>query len=288
VPSLDDALVEQLLEPVHVPFRALFADGRLAAIVDGSAATDDIDAFEDRVAVALAAVAGATGTAGDPIAVAVEIRADVVAALTDGTAPPDAGTDARAADAEALTRQDRATLLLYLVLSRSGALAPGADVAATSLAWYDELRLAPVIEDGLRSAGLVDAAVASAVAKDVRGLLALPRPSGLGGRGRHRELRLLDRWLASEPIRVAVGVTTWDGEEWLDRDRFASWLSWAQRLDTIETGAPADPAHTSRLLAAAEAAGYRVDRLRAALSESDPAVRSPSRSRRATRPRGES
>ncbi len=286
VPSLDDALVEQLLEPVHAPVRELLRGEALAAIIEGSAGSADIDSLEAHLAAVLTAVASATGVEGEPIAVAAEIRRDVVGALTGGAAPTNAAPADGPAAAEPLTRQDRATLLLYLVLSRLGALAPGADVAATSLAWYDELRLAPVMAGGLTSADLADAAVASAIAANVRGLLALPRPSGLGGRGRHRELRLLERWLASEPIRVALGVTTRDGEEWLDRDRFASWLSWAQRLDTIQTGAPADPARTSRLLAAAEAAGYRVDRLRAALSESRPAARSRSTSRRATRPRG--
>ena len=130
-------------------------------------------------------------------------------------------------DAEPLTRDDRAALLLYLVLSRLGTLARAADVAATSLAWYDELRLAPVVADGLRIAGLDDGA-ASAIAGTVRALLALPRPSGLRGRGPQRELRLLERWLASEPIREAIGVNAWDGEEWLDGDRFAAVLAWAQ------------------------------------------------------------
>ena len=261
VPSLDDALVEQQLEPVHAPLRALFEGGHVAAIIEGSAGSADIDALEERVVALLAATAESTGVGGDPVAVAGEVR-DLVAEALLSPAEPDT------TDAEPLTRDDRAALLLYLVLSRLGALAPGADVAATSLAWYDELRLAPVVADGLRSAGLDDGA-ASAVAGTVRSLLALPRPSGLRGRGPQRELRLLERWLASEPIRDAIGVNAWDGEEWLDGDRFAALLAWAQRLDAIETGAPADTALATRLLAAAEAAGYRLSALREALAEPD-------------------
>jgi hypothetical protein len=151
-------------------------------------------------------------------------------------------------------------------------LAPGADMAATSLAWLDELRIAPVITEGLRSSGL-DQEAARSVAETVRVLLALPRPSGPRGRGRQRDLRLLEGWLAREPVRQALGVNTWDGAEWLDRDRLASLLAWAVRLDAIETGAPPDTALPDRLLAAAEEAGYRVDRLREALSE--PAPRPP-------------
>jgi hypothetical protein len=76
----------------------------------------------------------------------------------------------------------------------------------------------------------------------------------------------LDRWLAVEPVRVALGVHAVDDEEWLDRDRLVSLLAWSGRLDAIRSGSPPDMAFADRLLAAAEAAGYRVDRLRAALS----------------------
>jgi len=58
------------------------------------------------------------------------------------------------------------------VLSRIGELAPGADMAATSLAWYDELRMAPVIAAGFRSAG-VDEAASWWVADQVRVLLGI-------------------------------------------------------------------------------------------------------------------
>ncbi len=57
-----------------------------------------------------------------------------------------------------------------------------------------------------------------------------------------------------------MGVNTWEGTEWLDRDRFAALLAWAERLDALEGHAATGLAE--RLTAAAEAAGYRLDRLR--------------------------
>ncbi len=259
VPSLEGALLEQQLEPIHAPLRALFEGGHVAAFIDGFAGRGNVDVLEERLGRLLAAVAGATGVGGDPNAVAREIRDLVVDAFP---------STREAADTELLGRDDRAALLFYLALSRFGALATGADAAATSLAWYDELRLAPVVAAGLRSAGLDDTA-ASAVAGTVRALLALPRPSGLRGRGRQPELRLLERWLASQPIREAMGVHAWHGEEWLDRDRFASLLAWVWRLDAIETGTPAGPARRIRLLTAANEAGDRLDGVRSALAEPD-------------------
>jgi glycosidase len=251
VPSLDEALRELQLEPVHEPLRALFDDGHVAAVLDGSATDADLDALEDRLASLLAAVAAATGVSGDPIEVAARIREEAIVVYRDG--------------ADGLERADRAALLGWLALSRLGAIAPGADVAATSLAWYDELRLAPVVANGFRTAGLPEAE-AWTVADLVRVLLALPRPSAIRGRGRAVDLRLIERWLAIGPVRAAMGVNTWEGVEWLDRDRFASLLQWAVRLDAIESGRKPDAARVRRLSAAAETAGYRVDALLAELA----------------------
>ena len=132
-------------------------------------------------------------------------------------------------------RLDRATLLAWLALSRIGALAPGADVRATSLAWYDDLRLAPALVAGLHGTGF-DEGEAWAIAEQVRVLLALPRPSTIGRPVRTADARLLEAWLANDIVRVAIGVNHWEGVEYIDRDRFAATLRWAIRLDAIEAG----------------------------------------------------
>jgi hypothetical protein len=268
VPSLEAALVEHQLEPVHASLRALFAGRHVAAILAGSAdeaGEADLDALEARLREMLAAVAAATGVEGDPIATAALIREEAAAVFRDATSVGRGATVSGGAPGGPLTAEDRAALLGYLVLSRLGALAPGADIAATSRAWYDELRLAPTMEAGLRAAGL-DEGTARSATETVAALLALPRPSQIRGRGRARDLRLLDQWLAREPVRAALGVNTWEDTEWLDRDRLAALLAWAARLDALETGTPPYTATADRLLAAARTADYRVDRMRAALS----------------------
>ena len=256
VVSLDEALLELQLEPVHGPLRSLFEDGHVAAVLDQTAGDADLDVLEDRLAALLRAVATATSVSGDPVTTAARIRDEAAAAYGE--------------TAEGMSREDRAALLGWLVLSRLGELAPGADVAATSLAWYDELRMAPIVAAGFRSAGL-DEASSWSVADLVRVLLALPRPGTIRGRGRSADLRLLEAWLARDPIRAAMGVNTWEGTEWLDRDRFVTLLRWATRLDAIESGRDPDQRFVSRLGRAAEAAGYRVDELLATLSRPSPA-----------------
>ncbi|MGK2851962.1 MAG: alpha-amylase family glycosyl hydrolase, partial [Candidatus Limnocylindrales bacterium] len=284
VPSLESALRDQQLEPVHAPLRAVFEGGAVTAVLDGTATAADLAALDARLAAFLAAVAAATNVPGEAAPLASAIRERTMA----GFAAQGAGLD----------RADRAVLLGWLALSPMGSLAPGADVAATSAAWFDELRLAPLIASGFRGAGL-DEGAAWTASDRIRVLLSLPRPSTIRARGAVRDTRLMERWLARDVVRVAMGVNTWEGVEYLDRDRVVGLLDWAVRLDAIDAGdgAAADTATVKRLAAAIEAAGYRVDRLvgsgpsasTSAKGKPRTATRgggTPSRSRRPTRPPG--
>ncbi len=171
-------------------------------------------------------------------------------------------------------RRGRAALLGWLGFSRMGELADRHNVAATSRAWYDELQLPRAFAAGLREAGL-DEGDARAAADLVRVLLALPRPSLMRGPARTVDARLLDQLLGQDTVRAAMGVNIWEGVEYLDRDRFEGILGWAARLDAMEAGVPAradrparadTPAWLSRMAAAAETAGYRVEPLRRSLA----------------------
>jgi glycosidase len=270
VPSLEDALRELQLEPVHEPLVAIFRDGFAARIVEpGRASGADLDGLERRLAAFLDAVAGATGLsgatddAGDPV----ESQASPVAATVRARI---GRAFATAGPASTLEHEERGALLAWLLLARTGELAPGADVAATSRAWFDELQFAPVLARGLRDAGL-DEAAAWTVTDLVRVLLALPLPRSIGGPAKTLPARLVRAWLADDDIRTAMGVNTWEGVEWLDGDRFTALLAWAGRLDALD--APGgrrrtsrDPSAIERLAAAAKDAGYRVDAITTALA----------------------
>ena len=273
VPSLDDALRELQLEPVHGPFRAIFAGGLVGALLNGRATAAQLDELQRRYAAFLAALAVATGVGGDPAAVAASTRARTERAFGDSEPP--------------VARTDRAALLAWLALSGIGELATGADVAATSRAWYDELRLSGPLAAGLRDAGL-DEGEAWAVADLVRILLTLPRPSAIRGPARKSDGQLLDLWLARDIVRTAIGLNTWQGVEYLDRDAFETMLRWAVRLDAIDGARPTPTTQARqdlvrRLSTAAEAGGFRVDRLRASLGP--PAQAASSKTRPAKRPR---
>jgi hypothetical protein len=265
-PSLDAAMRELQLEPVHAPLRAVFDGPAVGAVLDGTAADDDLDRLEAAFAAFLTAVAAATGVTGDPTTLARTIRDRAVA-----------GFRRVAASSPPLERADRAAVLGWLALAPMGALADGPDVPTTSAAWFDELRLGPVLAGGFRRAGL-DEADAWAAAERVRVLLRLPRPSSVTGRGTAaRDMRLLERWFASEPVRAALGVNTWQGSEFVDRDRFADLLAWATRLDAIEFDQAPDDAFVARGRAAAETAGYVVAKLRGAKPAAGPRAMRPRR-----------
>ena len=265
VPSLDEALRELQLEPVHRPLREILSRGLGRSLLDGSPSEAELAGLERGVAAFLGALADATGVQGDVDRLAGAVRRRTEQALTEIRALP--------------SRVDRAALLGWLLLARTGELAPAADVAATSRAWYDELRLAGAYAAALRDAAL-DEAEAWSAAELVRVLLALPRPSVLRGPSRTADARLIDQWLARDVVRTAIGTNTWQGVDYVDRDAFETMLGWAVRLDALEAGEPgrgapgrAGPAAARtapdlvrRLSAAAEAAGYRVDQLRAGLA----------------------
>jgi glycosidase len=251
VPSLDEALRETQLEPVHAPLRAVGEAAAVRAVLDGrpvsEAETIDLGA---RLRAFYEAVADATGTDGSSsrAAALADLIAGVVETALESAAPEDP--------------TDTAAMVTWAWLSPIGDLAPG-DPAATTRAWFDELRLAAPLVQGLRHAGL-DEAEAWTAADLVRTLLHLARPSQVKGPQRERDHRLIERWLADETIRPAIGVNTWQGVEYIDRDRFARMLGWTARLERF-AGQTGDRTLVERLLAAAEAAGYRVDRLLASL-----------------------
>ena len=88
---------------------------------------------------------------------------------------------------------------------------------------------------GLHDTGF-DEGEAWAITDRVRVLLALPRPSTIGGAPRSADGRLMAGWLRIEHVRTAIGVNTWEGVEYVDRGRFDVFLEWAVRLDTVDVG----------------------------------------------------
>src|SRR3954451_21755617 len=244
VRSLDEAMRELQLEPVHAPLRAVFEEGAMSEMTEADSAS-----VTARVATFYAAVARATAA---PTSAADELAATLAERIVAASGSAAVGTDAL----------DRATLFAWLVLGPMGHLAPTGDRGATTRAWYDELRLASPLAQGLRHLGL-DEAAAWHVADRVRVLLALARPSTVGGTARSRDTKVLSAWLADATIRTALGVNPWEGVEYVDRERLIDLARWASLLDDLiaEPDKTTDAGFQERIGRIAEAAGYRVEGL---------------------------
>ncbi len=286
VPSIDEALRELELEPVHRPFRRLFEAELLRRAIAGEAAA--LDELEARQRELLAAVAEATGStpgegeAGDRLRAAItgSARAELVAIgrLADLRRRL-AGTRSR----HALAAAERVAARLAEGPATSGVLAAWAllrglgrlaerpemadagRVARTSRAWFDEMRLEPPLAAAFRDLGLDEAGAWRAV-ELLRVLITLPRPARLRP--------LIEAWLADEDVRPFIRVNRWEGVAWFNKEAFEELSDWLLVLDAIE--ATADPerpvaavaralaashALAAALRAAGEAAGYRLDRL---------------------------
>jgi glycosidase len=270
VPSLEDALRELELEPVHEPLRAVFRDGLARRILDaialGAAESDpgvsaSLDEVEVRSGAFLAAAADATASGLGGNAGAMQIRDALAASLSR---PARSALLAAALNGDAA----RPTLFAWIVLSPLGD-------GVMARARFDALRLAAPLGGGLRELGL-DEGTAWAVVEQVRVLLGLPRAATLGGPPRTVPARVATAWLADPVVRAAIGANTWQGVEYVGRDAWETTVEWAMVLDALDASRtrgvararPVKPllAVAERLRQAAAEAGYRVDRLRETLA----------------------
>jgi glycosidase len=292
VPSLDDALRELALEPIHEPLRAAIVDG-LAPLIRTGGAPDE-RALEAATARAVAAIAAATSTgrrAEDVTRVIVERARDLASRARPTALGGHAGHDRQPSPVTAAfgDRWHRAVLAGWLLTAPLGRLAPG-DPVATSRAWFDELRLEQPLVAGLRSTGVDEGGAWSASAR-VRLLLDLPRPSTVGGRSRPESARrLVTAWLDRPDLRGFLGVNRWDGVEWFSREKWRELLDWSLLLDELVSTDAAQAARSRAVVVALADAGersaYRLDSLLAAIAPRRPSVPPPGR--RADRSRSSS
>jgi len=299
VPSLEEALRELELEPVHAAVRRVAGDPAIVALVrDG--ATLRSGTVEAPVRELVDAVASATGTDGRRHGVIVITALERLATIAASAAPgerlgapaePDGGIEpaarGRAAELPFADPFRRAVLVGWAVLEPLGGLAPGATTGPTSRAWFDELRLAPVVAAVLREAGL-DEGEAWRAAERLRALLAVPRPATVGGRTpRERVRRLVEAWLDHPDVRPLIRVNLWEGTEWFGREEWRELIEWTRLLDVVDRARDSgrkrsvdavDTDLTGTLMELGQRAGYRVDRLRELVGAGAPPSRPPAAS----------
>ena len=180
-----------------------------------------------------------------------EIRGRLAAAVEPFVAPGTAGAGrsgtgdhAAVADPAVADRDELAAIVVAIVTALDGAP-------------FDERRLRPLVLDALRSAGR-DGSDAERGADLVRGLVRS------GSARRALDDATVAGWFDDPALGEALYVHDAGGIRWFDRDAFEDLAATVARLAPTPGGEPDDD-RVARLGVLAEAAGYRVDELAAAL-----------------------
>jgi glycosidase len=261
VPSIEEALREVFLQPIHGPFRELINAGHLRWLIDNRAVEpgakldgDILDEAERRALALLLEIQAFTGGPGDPEAIAREIRRKLELAL--------------ATDAD----DDPAywgTLLSWLFSHALGQVVTETDAAAQSRSWLDEWLLGKLIAGALQDLGLDEGGawwavgtVKVLVSHQASLVQSLPLDPS------KQAYRVLRGWLGDSEVQQFLQVNRYRGELWFNHEAFGQLLDWVLTLTTIQIGA--DPALTEAE-AEAQLADCReiADRLREAEAASE-------------------
>lgn len=249
VPSIDEALWEQGLAPMHEALLSAL-DGALLASLRSDAAA--MDTWESRAEAFLRAVGDANGSPPADRAAPGEVMRRAATFAREPAAGPESVI------AAGLARDDRWAALAALVLLSAAA----GDRPITVL--RDELRLGQPLASALRRIGL-DEASAWWVAE----LLDVPeRVRGLV-RGAEPLAALLQACRSDPSFGRFIGSNWHEGVSWFGREPFAAlawWAGLAMALERVDLVAGEEL--RMALMGAADAAGYRLDRL-----EPPPAVK---------------
>ena len=310
VPNIEDALRELFLQPIHEPLRALInaelfqrcmpaptsdvapdADAELDEIAalesdlpPGSMPSDLVADVQLRLATLFSAVRSFTGTPPDDsdAALADELGGTlaILLAIASNADPEDTGSPL-AAELRTFLGNDPArwgTALSWLFVHRLGSLLTPADDGQQSRSLIDEWMLGRLIGNALRDMGCDDDAVARA---GIVVRLLTDRQRWYSAAGPARAARLAGTLVADGDAQRLMGINRFQGVLWYQQEGFGQLLHWlllAVALAPADTGESAAVRLTTsralieQLRAADAQAGYHVEKLLAALRQSEPAA----------------
>ncbi|NLE45945.1 MAG: alpha-amylase [Chloroflexi bacterium] len=299
-PSLEDALQELLLQPIHLPFVELVDPAYLDRLIDTRSSTDSaalqaiVENAEQRVARVLTAIADWEGRSCSP-ADSVENRIATIARqvsdrLRAALSLPN--LDVSPATECSGVLDNPATMLLTGLLEQQltwytlldwvfvhslDEVLHSARVQNQSIQWHTEWRLGPILVDSLCQAGISRIAAQRAV-RMVR-ILTRHRLwfTSIAARERHANQVLVD-WLSDEDIREYLHLNRYEGILWFNKESFEELIWWMHTVAVIVATTstswptPDQVDHlmvsgeiVSELAHAHESSSYRVDTLLEAL-----------------------
>ena len=293
VPSIDEALTEVLLQPLHGPFRELVNPEMVERLMEG--ASDDkesqealADEVKQEMVRMLREIQSLTDGGSEPEALAAEIRRELevvwdLPTIEERLPLPDAIGDYLRAGPSGVPDvglnedlQTWATLFSWLFshslgkMADAGSMEAPAASAEISRSWQDEWLLGKITASAMEDIGLDEGSAWWAVST-IKVLTTHQRwfelVNATGG-GAHRVLR---SWLEDDEVQRFLQVNRHQHVLWFNDEAYEQLLWWMMVVATVTIAADPERASSEaiavcysvieRLGEAKEASNYRVERL---------------------------
>ena len=254
VPSIEEALREVILRPVHYPFRELVNARLFRQLIDARESANQRDGesarnredlaneVEQRTTHLLREVKQLTGGSGDEAIIAREVRQKLEAilqlpVLASRFPLPRSrkykwATEYLQAGPSAVLRtgprDDPAawpTLLGWLFTHALGQVVDEADLGQISRSWIDEWLLGKIVTGALRDLGLDEGAAWQAVAT-IKILTSHQRWFEMQAPKKKRAYQVLESWLKDDEVQQFLQVNRHRGVLWFNKEAFEQLLWW--------------------------------------------------------------
>jgi len=248
VPSIDEALQDMALRPVHEPFKELVNAGMFGRLIEARVTVpgDGPDArlmgkVEQLALRLLGAVNQREGGRGDERLVARQMRQEAEAILRLPIAEsriPTLGSPEYwwAAQQIEASLEDEATwgvLLGWLFTHALGKVVQGREDTLSGRAWFDAWRLGKILSTALREMGLEEERVSQSVGA-ARVLASWWQWFQPGDSGGSTARDVLEAWLGDVDIARFLGVNRHEGVLWYHKESFEGLITYTLLLATVE------------------------------------------------------
>ncbi|MHB9105514.1 MAG: alpha-amylase family glycosyl hydrolase [Armatimonadota bacterium] len=259
VPSIEEAMREVFLQPVHGPYKELVNAGMFRYLLDSRGEEPNpaaLDEAEEKMQSLLRAVKDFTGGNGDEAAIAREVREELEAALQLAEPLPPYLTATR------LPEDDWSWYVLFgwLFTHALGRMSSETDPAGTSRAWTDEWLLGRILAGALTDLENDDDAAWWAT-----GLVKLlTAHQGWSATKPLNAYNLLTGLLSDADVRHFLRINRHQDMLWFNSETFDELLGWLLVIELVQHGTDAVQRALpviEVLYRAKEASGYQIEGL---------------------------
>ncbi len=271
VPSIEEALRETLLQPVHYPFKDLVNAAMFRRLIDARVTQPDgqidpqlADEVEQKIGHLLREVKQFAAGTGDETALAREMRNKLEAILqlpvlaSHFPSPRSRKYEAAINYLTANLNDDPSvwgTLLGWLFTHALGQIVSESDFELQSRSWMDEWLLGKITARVLRDLGLSDEVAWRRVTL-IKLLITHQRWFETPAPGKKQAAQVLESWLKDGETQQFLQVNRYQGVLWFNREAFEQLLWWMLTLAAVAISA--DPLRPAAKVAKEIAADYNL------------------------------